>query len=60
MERTITVRGTLENISEAEQKISGKLRQCWENDMVNAVSVYFAVFFLEINGDERKSSRFLR
>jgi len=36
MERTITVRGTVDNISQAEQKISGKLRQCWENDMVNA------------------------
>jgi insulin-like growth factor 2 mRNA-binding protein 1 len=36
MERTITVRGTLENISQAESKISGKLRQCWENDAANA------------------------
>lgn len=37
MERTITIRGSLDNISQAEQRISGKLRQCWESDMANAV-----------------------
>ncbi|VDP42450.1 unnamed protein product, partial [Soboliphyme baturini] len=36
MERTITVRGPLENVAHAEQKISSKLRQCWENDMLSA------------------------
>jgi len=36
MERTITIRGPIESITQAEQKISMKLRQCWESDMSNA------------------------
>lgn len=36
MERTITVRGDLEHVAQAEAKISAKLRQCWENDAANA------------------------
>ncbi|XP_076325931.1 insulin-like growth factor 2 mRNA-binding protein 1 isoform X2 [Tachypleus tridentatus] len=33
MERTITIVGNLENISKAEQMISAKLRQSYENDL---------------------------
>lgn len=37
MERTITIKGTsLDKMSQAEQKISNKLRQCFENDITNA------------------------
>lgn len=43
MERTITIRGPIESITQAEQKISMKLRQCWESDMSNAVGSAFTV-----------------
>lgn len=37
MERTITIRGSsYEKLSQAEQRISQKLRQCFENDVTNA------------------------
>uniref|UniRef100_A0A915IA38 RRM domain-containing protein n=1 Tax=Romanomermis culicivorax TaxID=13658 RepID=A0A915IA38_ROMCU len=37
MERTITIKGgNLDKMSQAEQKISNKLRQCFENDIINA------------------------
>jgi insulin-like growth factor 2 mRNA-binding protein 1 len=35
MERTITIRGQMDQIKVAEERISHKLRQCWENDMMN-------------------------
>jgi insulin-like growth factor 2 mRNA-binding protein 1 len=41
MERTITVRGNLEHVAQAESKISSKLRQCWENDAANAPSAIY-------------------
>lgn len=40
MERTITIRGTMENIEMAEKLISAKLRQSFEYDMMNAVSLF--------------------
>lgn len=33
LERTITVKGTIENMSKAESMISSKLRQSYENDL---------------------------
>lgn len=33
MERIITVKGTIENMSKAEALISAKLRQSYENDL---------------------------
>lgn len=50
MERTITIRGAVVNICQAETKISAKLRQCWENDMANAVSEGFNEENLFLNG----------
>lgn len=42
MERTITIRGPIEAIAAAEERISAKLRQCWENDMINAPHMAYA------------------
>lgn len=41
MERTITIRGPMEAVARAEDMISGKLRQCWENDMMNAPQMMY-------------------
>ena len=40
LERVITIRGTIDNMSKAEQVISAKLRQSYENDLqAMAVSI---------------------
>uniref|UniRef100_A0A914UWI3 K Homology domain-containing protein n=1 Tax=Plectus sambesii TaxID=2011161 RepID=A0A914UWI3_9BILA len=41
MERTITIRGTLDAIAQAEERISAKLRQSYENDLANGANGVF-------------------
>ena len=50
MERIITVKGSIENMSRAESMVSSKLRQSYENDLqAMAVSILYSVFFKFIN-----------
>lgn len=54
LERIITVKGTIDNMSKAESMISSKLRQSYENDLqAMAVSfiahTYHLYFFLTYN-----------
>lgn len=45
LERIITVKGTIENMSKAESMISSKLRQSYENDLqAMAVSFYYLAY----------------
>lgn len=45
MERIITVKGSIENMSRAESMVSSKLRQSYENDL-QAMAVSFVLFLL--------------
>jgi insulin-like growth factor 2 mRNA-binding protein 1 len=48
LERIITVKGSIENMSKAEALISAKLRQSYENDLqamvVSKVGIFFFFF----------------
>lgn len=44
LERIITVKGTIDNMSKAESMISSKLRQSYENDL-QAMAVSFIAYY---------------
>lgn len=47
MERIITVKGSIENMSRAESMVSSKLRQSYENDLqAMAVSILFSLYIV--------------